>query len=132
MNTDPSLPVFDVWKDFILPLQPQTIKDYFCYLVEGASLSYNEEKMEEEKDEEEEEKTVYKYEYVSSFKSAIKHLYKSQSTTWPQSLQCELETLLKGYKRTLASLKADGKMECTEGKVPLSFAAYQMLSKTIL
>jgi hypothetical protein len=46
-------------------------------------------------------------------------------------LQTEMDSLIKGYTRTVATLKQTGDMEMQEGKDPLSFIAYRMIAKKL-
>jgi hypothetical protein len=127
LSIDPTDSTFDAWKHIVVPVTHDAIMQFFYHLVKGAK-----EKDDVKSDNESSVSQVYAYDYVRQYKSAIVYLYQLHSKVFPQSLDNEIEQLLKGYKRTLARLKSDGKVTNTEGKQHLSFTAYVMLAKKLL
>jgi hypothetical protein len=60
------------------------------------------------------------------------YLYKEHKQRWSPQLDIELESLLKGYQRLIAQMKATGKVSIREGKEALSFEGYKLLALKLL
>lgn len=69
---------------------------------------------------------------VKGYKSALVWYYKEHGMVLDPETNQQLQTLMKGYKRKVATLKLDGKMAVFEGKHHLSFQAYCVLAKHLL
>lgn len=65
---------------------------------------------------------------MQGYKSALVHLYTTNKQVLDPALNTELESLIKGYKRTVATLKQSGDMEIQEGKEAISFISYRMIA----
>jgi hypothetical protein len=69
---------------------------------------------------------------IRAYKSALVDLYRQHKMKVDDSLDHELEAMLSGYKKQVASLKLDGKMPVFEGKYHLTFDGYRILSSGLL
>lgn len=72
------------------------------------------------------------FEHVSMYKSAIVNEYRKKRVPVSASTTAMLSDLFAGYKRTIGELKQNGEMSMTEGKVPLTFQAYNYLARRAL
>lgn len=68
---------------------------------------------------------------VRGYKSALLWKYNNQKIKLDPALNSELEGLIKGYQRTVATLKQSGDMDIQEGKDALSFIAYRMIAEKL-
>jgi hypothetical protein len=68
---------------------------------------------------------------VRGYKSALKWKYGEEGLLWDQALDAELEHVLKGWSRLVATLKQQAKMDVVEGKLPLSVQGFETLAETL-
>jgi hypothetical protein len=69
---------------------------------------------------------------VRQYKSALVWLYKEKKVVFQPEVDQGVETLLKGYKRKVSSLKLAGKMPIFEGKHHLTYEGYRNLALALL
>jgi hypothetical protein len=94
--------------EFALPLNPQQVLEFFGSLVvddKKPSLSG-----------------------LEVYKSSLKWFYKEQGNVMDALLNQKLSEFFAGYKRRVANMKQKGEMKVFEGKHPLSFRAYCIIS----
>ena len=69
---------------------------------------------------------------AGGFKSAIVWHYTERKQTVDAALNKQMNLFISGYKKSVGDLKQDGKMNCFEGKRPLSFEGYKILCRMLL
>ena len=69
---------------------------------------------------------------VSGYKSALIWLHVENKVAIEDSLDAELNLFVTGYRKEVAEMKQSGVMSAFEGKQPLSFSGYRMLSRQFL
>ena len=67
--------------------------------------------------------------YVGAYKSALRYYYKKFDVRMSVTTVQMLEDLVGGFTRKVATLKQQGVISLTEGKMPLPYAAYQLLAQ---
>jgi hypothetical protein len=67
-----------------------------------------------------------------SYKSALRWLHIDRDIRFEKDLNAQLDVLIKGYHRTIASLKQTGDVKIQEGRDPLSWRAYRMIAEKLL
>jgi hypothetical protein len=65
---------------------------------------------------------------LRGYKSALSWMYHNQKLKLESTLDSQIESLIRGYERTVADLKLSGDMAIQEGKEALSFTAYRMIA----
>ncbi|MGZ8926641.1 MAG: hypothetical protein ACXW2E_12335 [Nitrososphaeraceae archaeon] len=98
---------------FSLPLNEREIKAYFGYLVTTQLQNPA-------------------FSTVSLYRSAIKRYYKQHNLKIEDSLNIAISNFLQGYQRKVADLKIKGEMNIREGKYPISFLGYRIISNKLL
>ncbi len=68
------------------------------------------------------------YDHVNGYKSAILDLYERQKVKPNVEMKTMFYDFSNGYKRKIASLKQHGEIKITEGKAPLTFQGYKLLT----
>jgi hypothetical protein len=66
------------------------------------------------------------------YKSALVWLYKEEKLIIADDINQELETLLNGYQRRVATFRSEGKMPVFEGKYHLTFDGYRLLARMLM
>lgn len=66
------------------------------------------------------------------YKSALVWLYKEKKLIIADDINQELETLLNGYQRRVATFRSEGKMPVFEGKYHLTFDGYRLLARMLM
>ena len=66
---------------------------------------------------------------AGGFKIAIVWLYTEQKVAMSPSLNKQMNLFISGYKKSVGDLKQQGEMKCFEGKRPLTFEGYKLLSR---
>ena len=69
---------------------------------------------------------------IAGHKSALKDLYADKKCLFDEDLDRNLEIILESYKKTIATLKQEGKMKSSEGKSPFTFDAYVEMARTFM
>ena len=68
------------------------------------------------------------YENMALYRSAVGFLYEENGLVLQDDIASAMRQLLHGYSREVSTMKADGKMDANEGKMPVTFLGYRMLA----
>jgi hypothetical protein len=100
--------------DLVLPVQLTDIQSFFGWLIDIRHVN-----------------KPPAFSTVRSYKSALVWYYKENKLIIDPHVDQGLETLLKGYRRRVADLKLEGKMNIFEGRYHLTYDGYCLIASAL-